>query len=437
MKVYEYSGLSGTRVSDLCRRNPVGDPELLKVCRRIFSAVEERGDEAVREYTRRYDGAEIGDARVARAEFESALGKVSPARLEALQRAASNIRKFHAAQGLSEGMLEVEPGIACWREQRPIETVGLYVPGGTAVLPSTVLMLGVPALLAGCPRVVLCTPPRRDGSVTPEVLAAASIAGIHEVFRIGGAQAIGALCVGTSSVPRVDKVLGPGSPVVQTAKLLAQQRGVAIDMVAGPSEVLVVADDSARPDFVAADLISQAEHGADSLAILVSPSRELIDGVQRELELRLENLPRRDLAGEALRSSFALRTSSLEQAMEFANRYAPEHLILQLGEPKRWAARVQSAGSVFLGPWSPEVAGDYASGTNHTLPTSGLARSFSGVSLDSFVKKITFQELSREGLRSLAPTLEVMAELEQLEGHRRAVEVRIRCMGAGRVPAGD
>ncbi len=437
MKVYEFSGLSETQVSDLCRRNPVGASELLKVCGRIFSAIGESGDEAVREYTRRFDGAEIGDARVVRTEFESALAKVSPTRLEALQRAASNIRKFHAAQGLSEGILEVEPGIACWREPRPIETVGLYVPGGTAVLPSTVLMLGVPAVLAGCPRVVLCTPPRRDGSVTPEVLAAASIAGIHEVFRIGGAQAIAALCVGTSTVPRVDKILGPGSPIVQTAKLLAQQRGVAIDMVAGPSEVLVVADDSARPDFVAADLISQAEHGADSLAILVSPSRELIDRVKRELDLCLESLPRRDLAGEALRSSFALRTSSLARAMEFANRYAPEHLILQLSEPKRWAARVQSAGSVFLGPWSPEVAGDYASGTNHTLPTSGLARSFSGVSLDSFVKKITFQELSREGLRSLAPTLEVMAELEQLEGHRRAVEVRIRCKDAGRVPAGD
>jgi histidinol dehydrogenase len=437
MKVYDYSRLSETQVSDLCRRNPVDDPDLLKVCSRIFSAVEEKGDEAVREYTRRFDGAEIGESRISRTEFESALGEVSPARLGALERAASNIRKFHAAQGLREGFLEVEPGIVCWREQRPIESVGLYVPGGTAVLPSTVLMLGVPAVLAGCPRVALCTPPRRDGSVTPEVLAAASIAGISEVFRIGGAQAIAALCVGTSAVPRVDKILGPGSPVVQTAKLLAQQRGTAIDMVAGPSEVLVVADDTARPDFVAADLISQAEHGADSVAILVSPSRELIDRVDRELELRLQDLPRRPLAVEALGSGFSLRTSSLEEALEFTNRYAPEHLILQLREPKRWAARVQSAGSVFLGPWSPEVAGDYASGTNHTLPTSGLARSFSGVSLDSFVKKITFQELSREGLRSLAPTLEVMAELEQLEGHRRAVEVRIRREDAGPVQAGD
>ena len=437
MKIYDYSRLTGTQASDLCRRNPVGDPDLLQVCSRIFSSVEENGDEAVREYTRRFDGAEIGESRVLRAEFESALGQVSPARQEALQRAASNIRAFHAAQGLREGILEVEPGIACWREQRPIEKVGLYVPGGTAVLPSTVLMLGVPAVLAGCPRVALCTPPRRNGSVTPEVLAAASIAGIHEVFRIGGAQAIAALCCGTSSVPRVDKILGPGSPVVQTAKLLAQQRGVAIDMVAGPSEVLVVADATARPDFVAADLISQAEHGTDSLAILVSPSPELIDRVNRELDLRLRDLPRRDLAAAALGSSFALRTSSLEEAMEFANQYAPEHLILQLREPKRWAARVQSAGSVFLGPWSPEVAGDYASGTNHTLPTSGLARSFSGVSLDSFVKKITFQELSREGLRSLAPTLEVLAELEQLEGHRRAVEVRIGSGTAGRTPAGD
>ena len=437
MKVYDYSRLSGTQISDLCRRNPVGDPDLLKVCSRIFSAVEEKGDDAVRDYTLRFDGAEIGEPRVSRTEFESALGQVPPARLEALQRAASNIRAFHASQGLTEGILEVEPGIACWREPRPIERVGLYVPGGTAVLPSTVLMLGIPAVLAGCPRAALCTPPRRDGSVTPEVLAAASVAGIQEVFRIGGAQAIAALCCGTSSVPRVDKILGPGSPVVQAAKLLAQQRGVAIDMVAGPSEVLVVADEAARPGFVAADLISQAEHGADSRAILVSPALELIDRVQRELALRLGDLPRRDLAAAALGSSFALRTPSLEEAMEFSNRYAPEHLILQLREPKRWAARVQSAGSVFLGPWSPEVAGDYASGTNHTLPTSGLARSFSGVSLDSFVKKITFQELSREGLRSLAPTLEVMAELEQLEGHRRAVEVRIRSGEAGRTPAGD
>ena len=437
MNVYDYSRLSGRQISNLCRRNPVGDPDLLKVCSRIFSAVEEKGDDAVREYTLRFDRAEIREPRVARTEFESALGQVSPVRLEALQRAASNIRAFHAAQGLREGILEVEPGITCWREQRPIERVGLYVPGGTAVLPSTVLMLGVPAMLAGCPRVVLCTPPRGDGSVTPEVLAAASIAGIREVFRIGGAQAIAALCFGTSSVPRVDKILGPGSPVVQTAKLLAQQRGVAIDMVAGPSEVLVVADDTARPGFVAADLISQAEHGADSLAILASPSLEVIDRVKRELDLRLGDLPRRDMAAAALGSSFAVRTSSLEEALEFANRYAPEHLILQVREPKRWVERVQAAGSVFLGPWSPEVAGDYASGTNHTLPTSGLARSFSGVSLDSFVKKITFQELSREGLRSLAPTLEVMAELEQLEGHRRAVEVRIGSGEAGRIPAGD
>ena len=437
MKVYDYSRLSDRQVSDLCRRNPVDDPDLLRVCSRIFSAVEENGDEAVREYTRRFDGADFGDTRVSRVEMDSALREVDPARRKALERAASNIRAFHAAQGLREGILEVEPGIACWREQRPIESVGLYVPGGTAVLPSTVLMLGIPAVLAGCSRVVLCTPPRRDGSVTHEVLVAASVAGIQEVFRIGGAQAIAALCFGTSSVPRVDKILGPGSSVVQTAKLLAQQRGVAIDMVAGPSEVLVVADRTARPDFVAADLISQAEHGSDSLAVLVSDSRELISRVNRELDLRLKDLPRRDLAGEALESSFALRTTSLEEAMEFANRYAPEHLILQLHEPRRWVARVQAAGSVFLGPWSPEVAGDYASGTNHTLPTSGLARSFSGVSLDTFVKKITFQELSRSGLRSLAPTLEVMAELEQLEGHRRAVEVRIGKADAGPVPAGD
>ena len=425
MKSYRLRDLSSKEQRELIRRNPVADPAIMEKCNAIFEDILRRGDGAVRDYTRQFDHVELLDFRVSKSELSQARRKLSDQVLEALQVAARNIRKFHAAQLLSEGPVEVQTGVMCWRESRPIASVGLYVPAGTAVLPSTVLMLGIPAALVGCSRVILCLAPAPDGSVAPGVLAAAEIAGITEVFKIGGAQAIAAMALGTQSVPQVEKILGPGNRWVQGAKLVASLRGAAIDMVAGPTEVLIVADDTASADFVAADLISQAEHGSDSLAILVSTSPRLVEEVTRLVWRKLEDLPRKRLAESALEGSFALLVGSLEEAFEFSNRYAPEHLILHLASPRQSVPRIQCAGSVFLGPWSPEVAGDYASGTNHTLPTSGSARVFSGVSVDSYLRKIIFQELSRQGLQDLAPTLETLAELEELEGHRRAVRERL------------
>jgi len=426
MEQYKLADLRAEDIRKLCQRNPLEDASILDTCRRVFSEVACRGDEAVREYTARFDGVELNDFTVGPGEWESARRRVSPEVTGSLEKAASNIRKFHAEQLRKADEVQVAPGVVCWRETRPIDPVGLYIPGGNAVLPSSVLMLGVPARLAGCKTVVLCVPPRQDGSVAPEVLVAAEIAGIDQVFKIGGAQAVAAMALGTDSVPAVAKVLGPGNRWVQTAKLLAMFHGVAIEMVAGPSEVLVIADETAEPQLVASDLIAQAEHGSDSQAILVSPSERIINTSIREVAEQLRDLPRRQYAGQALDKSYAILTSDLDQAFDFSNRYAPEHLILHLSDPKRFLPLVQSAGSVFLGPWSPEVAGDYASGTNHTLPTSGLARSFSGVSVDSFVKKITVQELSREGLTGLRPVLEALASVEGLEGHRRAVEKRFQ-----------
>lgn len=424
MEQYKLADLRPHEVSKLCRRNPLEDPSILETCRAIFSDVGYRGDESVREYTARFDGVRLADFEVGQEEGESGQRKVSAEVVESLERAASNIRKFHAEQlGRSEDV-RVADGVKCWRERRPIDPVGLYIPGGNAVLPSSVLMLGVPAQLAGCKTVVLCVPPRGDGSVAPEVLSAARIAGVTRVFKIGGAQAVAAMTLGTETVPAVAKILGPGNRWVQTAKLLAMFHGVAIDMVAGPSEVLVIADETADPRLVASDLIAQAEHGSDSQAILVSPSKGVIEASIREVTVQLDDLPRREFAGQSLDKSYAVLTGNLEQAFSFSNRYAPEHLILHLQDPKRFLPLVESAGSVFIGPWSPEVAGDYASGTNHTLPTSGLARSFSGVSVDSFVKKMTVQELTREGLSGLRTVLETLASVEGLEGHRRAVEKR-------------
>ena len=425
MKSHRFRHLSPTEIEDLCRRNPIADPSIMATCRAVFDDVEQRGDPAVRECGLRFDGIEIDEFRVLPQEFSRAQRQISGQALQALETAAANIRKFHSTQRISEDPVEVQLGVQCWRESRAIGSVGLYIPGGSAILPSSVLMLGIPAHIAGCSRVVLCVPPQRHGLVPPEVLVAAQMAGVQEVFKIGGAQAIAAMALGTDTVPKVEKILGPGNRWVQTAKLLATLRGVAIDMVAGPSELVVVADDLAQPHFVANDLVSQAEHGQDSRVILVSTSKHLIEEVNRLVREQTRNLPRGNLADKALRGSFAMLTESLQEALEFSNLYAPEHLILHVENPRQWVARVQCAGSVFLGPWSPEVAGDYASGTNHTLPTSGMAKAFSGVSLDSFVKNISFQELTCEGLRGLAPTLETLAELEGLEAHRRAVRCRL------------
>ena len=425
MKSYRLSELAQEAIEDLCRRNPITDSDLMETCREIFAQVAADGDEAIRFLSERFDGVTLDKIQVNRERFAQAEMEVSEEVKAALEEAARNIRKFHASQQFSEEAVVVRKGVLCWRENRAIDRVGLYVPGGNAILPSTVLMLGIPARLAGCRRVQLCVPPRADGTVSPEVLVAAEIAGISDVFAIGGAQAIAAMSLGTKSVPVVDKIVGPGNRWVQGGKLLAMLAGTAIDMVAGPSEVLVIADDAASPELICSDLIAQAEHGSDSRAILVSTSSTVVDQVTRRIWTQIEDLPRREFAKAALQDSFAILAESLETAFEFANRYAPEHLVLHLEDPRKWVQQVQSAGSVFLGAWSPEVAGDYASGTNHTLPTSALARAYSGVSLDTFVKKITFQELTEQGLGELAPTLETLAELGGLEGHRRAVRARL------------
>ncbi len=429
---YRWGALEEPLARRLCRRNPMTDESARSLCREIFEAVRSRGDAALRDYSLRFDGVWIEDLRVSPEESREALEAVGSDAMQALRRAASNLETFHRSQVRPEEVVAVEEGIECWRETRPIQAVGLYVPGGSAVLPSTALMLGVPARLAGCPRVALCVPPRRDGSVAPEVLAAASIAGVNEVYRLGGAQAIAALALGTESVRPVDKIFGPGSHLVQTAKLTALWSGCQIDMVAGPSEVLVIADAAAVPELVAADLLSQAEHGADSQVVLVSTSEALVQRVGSELTSRLALLPRRELARLALEGSFALLVPSLAEAFEFSNRYAPEHLILHVRRPRSWIGSVKAAGSVFVGPWSPEVAGDYASGANHALPTGGSARAASGVSVESFVNRITFQELQPNGLRNLASTLVELARMERLEGHADAVLARTALLDGGR-----
>ena len=390
----------------------------------MLAAVRAGGDAAVRRFARQFDGFSEPSFQVSPEQFAAAEAAVSPALQAAIRQAYANIRVFHASQREQPQRVETMPGVVCWRKSVAIEKVGLYIPGGTAPLFSTVLMLGVPAQLAGCREVILCTPVGPDGSVHPAILFAARLCGIERVFRIGGVQAIGALAYGTETVPRVWKIFGPGNPWVTAAKQLVSLDGTAIDLPAGPSEVCVVADAGADPRFVAADLLSQAEHGADSQVLLLSTSEDLVQKVLAELETRLAALPRRELAQASLQNSTAIVVRTPDEAMQVANDYAPEHLILQVAEPETWAARVVNAGSVFLGAHTPESAGDYASGTNHTLPTGGWARAYGGVSLDSFVKKITFQQIGAKGLQGLGPAVVAMARAEGLEAHALAVEVR-------------
>ena len=391
----------------------------------LLDAVRLEGDAAVRRLTAQFDGFLPEQLEFLPAELEAAEGRVPLALQTAIRQAYANLRAFHEVQREELPPVETLPGVLCWRKSLPIERVGLYVPGGSAPLFSTVLMLGVPAQIAGCQEVVLCTPPQRDGSVHPAVLFAARLCGIRRVYRIGGVQAIGAMAYGTASVPRVWKIFGPGNAWVTTAKQLVSLDQVAIDMPAGPSEVAVLADATADPRFVAADLLSQAEHGADSQVILVSDHADLIARVDVELRRQLATLPRRALAEAALQHSRALLVRDLHEGIAWINAYAPEHLLLQVEHPAYWAAQVINAGSVFLGAFTPESAGDYASGTNHTLPTSGHARAYAGVSLDSFVRKVTFQQITRVGLEHLGPTVVAMAEAEGLDAHARAVTVRL------------
>ena len=392
----------------------------------IMQAVRERGDEALRELTARFDGVEATDLRVPAATLAAAADQLSDELKAAIRTAKDNIERFHESQRTNATEVETMPGVTCWREARAIDRVGLYVPGGTAPLFSTVLMLAVPARLAGCGEIVLCSPPgRQTGEIHPAVLYAAGLCGVTQVFRVGGSQAIAAMAYGTDSVPQVYKIFGPGNAYVTVAKQLAQLDGLAIDMPAGPSEVLVGADAGAEVSWVAADLLAQAEHGPDSQVVLVSPSLEQAEAVRREVERQLADLPRREMAAASIANSLAVVLPDAADQLAYINAYAPEHLILSRTDARAFAAGITNAGSIFLGYYTPESVGDYASGTNHTLPTYGYARNYSGVSLDSFVKKITFQQLTQEGLRALGPAVVTMADAEELRGHAVAVEVRL------------
>lgn len=392
----------------------------------ILQAVQNEGDAAVKRYTAQFDKVEIADLQVTEAEIEEAVASLDADLKDAIKTAKANIEKFHRQQIQPVEVVETMPGVRCWRKSIGIERVGLYIPGGTAPLFSTVLMLGVPAKLAGCQEIVLCSPPSREGKLHPAILYTAHLVGVTKIFKAGGVQAIGAMAYGTETIPQVYKIFGPGNQYVTAAKQLVNKEGIAIDMPAGPSEVLVCADASANPAFVAADLLSQAEHGIDSQVVLVAFDEEFVAKVNAEIESQLVNLPRRDIAVKALENSLAIIVQSEAEALDLINEYAPEHLILSLEGAETFAENIINAGSVFIGNYTPESVGDYASGTNHTLPTNGFAKAYSGVSLDSFVKKITFQQLTREGLKKVGPAVEKMAAAEELEAHKMAVSLRLK-----------
>ncbi len=411
---------------ELCLRPAMDTFQLHDQVHTILKEVKARGDHALLEFTARFDRVDLDELKVSEREMEDAGHLVSQELKHAIQQAKANIERFHSLQKEAVRRVETQPGVTCWRKSIPIGKVGLYIPGGSAPLFSTLLMLGVPATLAGCKEMVLCTPPQKDGSIHPAILYTARLLGLGQIFKVGGAQAIAALAYGTQSVPGVDKIFGPGNAWVTAAKQLVQMQGIAIDLPAGPSELLVIADASCEPAFVAADLLSQAEHGPDSQVILLSDKKAVIQAVMAEVQLQLKALPRKEIASEALTHSKAILLHDLQEAMAFSNAYAPEHLILAVENPETLAEAVENAGSVFLGHYSPESAGDYASGTNHTLPTNGYARAYSGLSLDSFLKKVTFQQISPEGLQNIGPTVEIMAAAEQLQAHKKAVSIRLK-----------
>ncbi len=416
---------NNTSLAGFSLQRPVFEHKALEEkVRGVLQDVKTYGDQAVEKYTQLFDGVSLAAIAVSDSAIASAADLLPQALKEAIHQASANITTFHQKQLQPVEVVETMPGIQCWRKSVGIEKVGLYIPGGSAPLFSTILMLGIPAQIAGCKRVVLCSPPNKEGKLHPAILYAAQVAGIKEVYAVGGVQAIAAMAYGTATIPRVDKIFGPGNQYVTCAKQMIQQEGVAIDMPAGPSEVCVLADDSAIPAFVAADLLSQAEHGADSQVVLVTCHRPLIDAVISELEKQLSVLPRKELAAQALHNSKAILLPNMEMAIELVNNYAAEHLIIACNNAAEIGEQITNAGSVFLGHYSPESVGDYASGTNHTLPTNGYARAYSGVSVDSFVKKITYQALTPAGLAQIATTVELMAEAEGLDAHAYAVKVR-------------
>lgn len=413
---------------ELLKRPSIDVSNLYGIVNDIITQVKTEGDKALLRLEEKFDHARLESLQVSKAEIDSDDQNISSELKEALLQAHHNIAKFHEAQRFEPVRVETANGVVCEQRAVAIERVGLYVPGGTAPLFSTVLMLATPAQIAGCKEIVLCTPPRPDGTVNPAILAAARIAGVTKIFKVGGSQAIAAMAYGTQSIPKVDKIFGPGNQFVMAAKQLVSLSDVSIDMPAGPSEVEVLADETCNPAFVAADLLSQAEHGADSQVVLISTSRQTIDNVCREVERQLDLLPRKELAQKSLDHSLYILTDNIEQAIELTNAYAPEHLVIATKDYRRVADRITHAGSIFLGNYSCESAGDYASGTNHTLPTKGYARSYSGLNLDAFIRKMTLQELSAEGIRSIGKTVSLMAEGEQLTAHQRAMTIRMESL---------
>jgi histidinol dehydrogenase len=424
MQIYRYpqkeswDQLTARATSDYSDKQPVVEE--------VMQNIRLRGDAAVREYTLKFDGAQLDQFQVSNEDLALAESQISPTLAQAIQTAAINIETFHKSQKVDLKFVETFPGVKCWQKSVPIEKVGLYIPGGSAPLFSTVLMLALPALIAGCREVLLCTPPDSSGNVNPAILYAAQLCKVSKVFKIGGIQAIAAMAFGTESVPKVYKIFGPGNSWVTAAKQYVSLNTCSIDMPAGPSELAVVADSTANPAFVASDLLSQAEHGADSQVVLVTTSEIMLEKVSTEIALQLEQLPRKEIASAALVQSRMILLTSLDEVLEFVNSYAPEHLILQIDNAGKVAEKVTNAGSVFIGHYTPESAGDYASGTNHTLPTNGWARSVSGINLESFCKKITYQEITKEGLQQLGPVIETMAEAELLQAHKNAVTFRIK-----------
>lgn len=411
---------------DILKRPTLDSTSLEAAVKSILTDIKSNGDSAVKKYALQFDKANLNAFEVNQNEIKSAETNLSAELKNAIQNAKSNIEKFHSAQKEETQVIETTSGVNCWRKSVGIEKVGLYIPGGSAPLFSTVLMLGVPAKLAGCKEIILCTPSDSNGNINPAILFAAQLVGVTKIFKVGGVQAIAAMAYGTESIPQVFKIFGPGNQYVTCAKQLINKEGVAIDMPAGPSEVAVIADETCVPAFVAADLLSQAEHGADSQVILVSNSESVIKKVNNELEFQLKALSRNTIAEKALQNSKAILVNSLEEGMELLNEYASEHLIIACSNADELAGKVVNAGSVFIGNYSCESAGDYASGTNHTLPTNGYAKAYSGVSLDSFVKKITFQKLSKEGINTIGKTIELMAEAEGLDAHKNAVSIRLK-----------
>lgn len=410
-------------------KRPVQNTEdIEKIVQQVFEEVKDKGDEAVKRYTQLFDGVSLKADRISEQEIQSGISKIPSELKDAIKLAKKNIESFHSAQKSEKITMETMPGVNCWQEKRPIQKVGLYIPGGTAPLFSTVLMLAIPAKIAGCEELILCTPPNKKGKIHPAILYAADLCGVTKIFKVGGIQAIAGMTFGTKTIPKVHKIFGPGNQYVTVAKQYATKYNVAIDMPAGPSELMVVADDSANAAFVASDLLSQAEHGMDSQVILISTSKKILEEVEQEIEQQLKQLPRKEIATAAIENSKLIYLENDKDVLEIINEYAPEHLIICTENEDFYVNGVINAGSVFIGNYTPESAGDYASGTNHTLPTNGYAKQYSGVNLNSFLKSITFQKITKEGMKNIGNAIETMAEAEGLQAHKNAVSLRLKSM---------